>query len=80
MLALRFPAAKLKVDTQIGQARADIEKKLVPQGPNVVRHLALPSKGRSPEWILAEMDTMDAEMVGHADYHEGKLSGAVYRK
>ncbi|TDL15304.1 PLP-dependent transferase [Rickenella mellea] len=78
LLALRFPAAKLKVDTQIGQARSDIEKKLVPQGPNVVRHLALPSKGRSPEWILAEMDTMDAEMVGHADYHEGKLSGAVY--
>ena len=57
-----------------------IENSLVPKGPNVVRHLALPSEGHTPEWITEEMDKMDAEWEKHANWKGGKLSGAVYRE
>lgn len=63
------------------EAKLDIEKRLVPQGANVVRHLSLPSEGKSLEWILAEMDIMDTELHNSPDqWRQGKLSGAVYRK
>ena len=63
------------------KAKLDIEKRLVPQGANVVRHLSLPSEGKSLEWILAEMDKMDTELDGNPEqWRLGKLSGAVYRK
>jgi len=69
-----------KVASQMGQAKLDIENRLVPKGANVVRHLSLPSEGRDLEWILKEMDTMDTEMGGTTDsWKQGKLSGAVYR-
>lgn len=62
------------------QARLDIEKRLVPQGANVTRHLALPSEGKSLEWILQEMEKMDTELGTTTDsWRDGKLSGAVYR-
>lgn len=62
------------------QAKLDIEKRLVPQGPNVVRHLSLPSQGKSSAWILAEMDKMDTELDSPIEqWRLGKLSGAVYR-
>ncbi|TFK67377.1 PLP-dependent transferase [Pluteus cervinus] len=77
-LFLRLPSTREKVESQLGQARLDIEKKLVPQGPDVVRHLSLPEHGQSVEWILAEMEKMDAEMGGHVNWRNGKLSGAVY--
>lgn len=69
---------KAKVTSEMEQARLDIERKLIPQGPNVVRHLSLPNEGKSLEWILEEMNRMDEEH-GHSDYKVGKLSGAVYR-
>ena len=43
--------------------KAKLEKHLVPQGTNVVRHLSelsLPSQGKSLEWILSEVDKMRA--------------------
>jgi sphinganine-1-phosphate aldolase len=62
------------------QAKIDIEKRLVPQGANVTRHLALPSEGKSLEWILQEMEKMDTELGTTTDsWRDGKLSGAVYR-
>jgi sphinganine-1-phosphate aldolase len=61
------------------KARLDIENKLVPKGADVARHLILPAEGKSPEWILAEMDEMDVEMGTHTNWRHGKLSGAVYR-
>lgn len=80
LLALRLPAAKQKVDSQLGEAEQKIESKLIPKGPNVVRHLALPIEGKKPEWIMQEMDNMDNEMGVHANWQGGRLSGAVYRK
>jgi len=60
-------------------ARAEIDRKLLPQGKDVVRHLALPKTGCTLEWILDSMEQMDQEAPAHTDYREGKLSGAVYR-
>ncbi|KAI0689368.1 PLP-dependent transferase [Cerioporus squamosus] len=77
LLALRFPSAKKKVEAELGKARLDIEKKMVPQGPGVSRHLSLPPQGHDFEWILAEMAKMD-EQSEHAHWDEGKVSGAVY--
>ena len=77
---MRLPAAKQKVESQLREAEQKIEDKLVPKGPHVVRHLALPIEGKIPELIFAEMDDMDAEMGVRADWEGGKLSGAVYRK
>lgn len=79
LLALRFPAAQKKVATELGKARLDIEAKLVPQGADVSRHLALPANGQTADWIEAEMSKMDAEAVSKTDWKQGKLSGAVYR-
>jgi sphinganine-1-phosphate aldolase len=59
-------------------ARAEMAK-LLPQGKDVVRHLALPKKGCTLEWILDSMEQMDQEAPSHTDYRDGKLSGAVYR-
>ena len=80
LLALRLPSAKQKVETELGKARIDIENKMVPQGPGIVRHLALPTQGQSPDWILGEMAKMDEQAGGHVDWHDGKVSGAVYRE
>lgn len=68
-----------KVSSELGKAKLDIEKKLVPSGPEVVRHLALPDSGKSLEWIREEMDKMDKEMGSSTSWKLGKLSGAVYR-
>ncbi|KAF8585929.1 PLP-dependent transferase [Ramaria rubella] len=76
-LALRTPAGKNKVDTEMAKAREGIVNRMVPKGPNVIRHLALPSEGRSIEWIEQEMNNMDSESSG-ANWRLGKLSGAVY--
>ncbi len=78
---LRLPSIQKKVSEQMGRAKLDIENKLVPKGPSVVRHLSLPLEGKSLEWIMDEMQVMDTEMGGLTDsWKQGKLSGAVYRK
>ena len=79
MLIMRTPEMKKKVAKEMGKARTDIDARLVPQGPNVTRHLALPQQSKSLEWILDEMATMDNETKSHTNYREGKLFGAVYR-
>ncbi|KAF8624627.1 hypothetical protein AX15_005781 [Amanita polypyramis BW_CC] len=77
-LALRMPGTRQKVESQMNKAKLDIEDKLIPKGPNVVRHLTLPENGQSSEWILAEMDKMDHEQGHSVDWRQGKISGAVY--
>ena len=64
----------------MNQAKLTIEEKLIPKGADVVRHLALPPHGKTAEWILAQMDAMDTEVLGNkTNWRHGKLSGAVYR-
>ncbi|CAE6430482.1 unnamed protein product [Rhizoctonia solani] len=77
-VALRLPAAKRKVETEMAKAKKDIETKLVASGPHIVRHLALPAQGRTMEWIDTEMAKMDKECGGGDTWKQGKLSGAVY--
>lgn len=77
-LVLRAPATRQKVESQMNQAKLGIEERLVPKGPNVVRHLALPEEGKPLEWILAEMEKMDSENQHSTSWRLGKLSGAVY--
>ena len=79
MLILRIPSQRAKVDTGLQAVKADLEKKLIPQGSAVVRHTALPHKGQSEEWIFAEMTHMDEEIKGDGEWKHGKVSGAVYR-
>jgi hypothetical protein len=79
MLALQLPSNKRYVASEMSKVRVDIETKLVPSGAGVSRHLALPHKGQTADWIAEEMGKMDKEMAGAADYRDGKLSGAVYR-
>ena len=68
------------------QARKDIEKKLIPSGPQVIRYLSLPPEGQTKDWILSEMDRMDSycQNIGGRDsvhdWKDGKISGAVYRE
>ena len=76
-----------KVEPQMAKARRDIEKKLIPSGSQVVRHLSLPLVGQSKGWILAEMDRMDGYCHSFDDrgaklhdWKDGKISGAVYRE
>ncbi|PCH36045.1 PLP-dependent transferase [Wolfiporia cocos MD-104 SS10] len=78
LLALRLPRLRAGVQRELAKARLDIEAGMVPSGPSVTRHLALPSFGQSAEWIVAEMDKMDSEAPAHADWHGGRVSGAVY--
>ena len=68
-----------KVRTEMDKAKLDVENKLVPKGPDVTRHLTLPSTGLSAEDVFAEMDKMDKEGLSHTDWSKGKISGAVYR-
>ena len=78
-LIIKWPSLRQRVDTEMEAARAEIDRKLMPRGKDVVRHLALPRRGCTLEWILDEMEQMDREAPSHSDYRDGKLSGAVYR-
>ncbi|KAJ7902192.1 pyridoxal phosphate-dependent transferase [Mycena olivaceomarginata] len=60
-------SAQRKVRTEMDKARIDIENKLIPKGAD----------GQTPEWILAEMDTMDNEMGSGTSWKAGKLSMAA---
>lgn len=80
-MLLKLPSMQKKVSEEMGQAKLQIEAKLIPSGPDVVRHLTLPTEGKPLEWLLKEMEIMDTEMAGSSvdGWKKGKLSGAVYR-
>lgn len=63
----------------MAEARKTIEGGLAPDRPELTRHLALPPTGRSPEWIVKEMDKMNAASGKPDSWKEGRMSGAVYR-
>lgn len=76
---MKIPAVKKKVDAEMARVKADIRSKLIPEGPKVMRHLALPAQGKSKEWIIAEMQRMDDESTHSHAWKDGKISGAIYR-
>ncbi|THH29265.1 hypothetical protein EUX98_g4921 [Antrodiella citrinella] len=78
LLVLRLPSKRKMVDSELGNTRREIESQLVTTGPNVTRHVALPAKGQSAEWILQEMVKMDDESGKTDRWKQGKISGAVY--
>lgn len=77
----------VKTDPQMAQTRRDIEKKLIPSGPQVTRYLSLPPEGQTTDWILSEIDKMDNCCYNFDDsgrklydWRDGKISGVVYRE
>ena len=78
-LVIALPSVRKRIDTEMDAARAEIARKLLPQGKDVERHLSIPGKGQTLEWILEAMEQMDREAPSQTDYRDGKLSGAVYR-
>jgi len=64
------------VQAQISDAILKLEKKLVPSGPGVERHLALPAEGWSEEKVREELGRL-SEME-HTRWEDGRVSGAVY--
>ncbi|KAF2400237.1 sphingosine-1-phosphate lyase-like protein [Trichodelitschia bisporula] len=73
---LRLPGVRDKVATQIAEAKINLERKLVPSGPGVERHLRLPDEGWTDERVREEL----ARLAGmeHTRWEEGRVSGAVY--
>lgn len=73
---LRIPGVKGQVDKQVSTALESLESKLVPSGPEVTRHLALPKEGWSAEQVRAELDKL--ANLDHTRWEDGRVSGAVY--
>ncbi|CAG7854627.1 Sphingosine-1-phosphate lyase Short=S1PL; Short=SP-lyase; Short=ySPL; AltName: Full=Bestowed of sphingosine tolerance 1; AltName: Full=Sphingosine-1-phosphate aldolase [Serendipita indica DSM 11827] len=79
LLSIRYiPAIRKKVESEMAGVREDIRKKLIPEGPKVIRHLSLPAEGKSKDWIVAEMQRMDDESSASGAWKDGKISGAIY--
>ncbi|KAK4981684.1 Dihydrosphingosine phosphate lyase [Elasticomyces elasticus] len=75
-LFLRLPGVSSRVQLQITEAVAKLEKKLVPSGPGVNRYLTLPAEGWTADQVRAELERL-GEMK-HTRWEEGRVSGAVY--
>jgi sphinganine-1-phosphate aldolase len=75
-LFLRLPGIRDKVSLQISEAKLKIERKLVPSGPGIERHLALPKEGWSADKVREELKKL-ADMK-HTRWEDGRVSGAVY--
>jgi sphinganine-1-phosphate aldolase len=73
---LQLPGVRDKVQLQIAEAKINLEKKLVPSGPGVERHLRLPAEGWTADQVRAELARL-AEMK-HTRWEDGRVSGAVY--
>ncbi|EKM54708.1 uncharacterized protein PHACADRAFT_258725 [Phanerochaete carnosa HHB-10118-sp] len=78
LLALKcLPDQRKKAEAEIANAKFILDNKFIPKGEAVTRHMSLPPKGQSSEWIASEMEKMDTE-IGHTEWKNGKISGAVY--
>jgi sphinganine-1-phosphate aldolase len=71
-LLLRLPSSKSKIASELGQARRDLEAKLVPEvlpvGSTYTR--SLPKQGKTPEWLKDEMDRLLS--MEKSDVKEGR--------
>ncbi|KAK0533854.1 Dihydrosphingosine phosphate lyase [Tilletia horrida] len=92
-LILRTPAARRRVERDLGKAMKDVEAKLIPPTPHLSQNLELPSYGKSNDWLLQELRKLQQLEVGGSEpvgfenwearngesvWRSGKISGAVY--
>lgn len=73
---LRAPGVRSKVDKQVATAVANLESKLVPQGPGIIKYMSLPKQGWTPEQVRAELEKLSG--MKHTMWEDGRVSGAVY--
>ncbi|KAJ5745145.1 Sphingosine-1-phosphate lyase [Penicillium odoratum] len=73
---LRTPGVRGKVDKEVNTALEDLQKKLVPTGPDVDRYLTLPKEGWSAEKVREELGKLAG--MKRTRWEDGRVSGAVY--
>ncbi|KAJ5720616.1 uncharacterized protein N7483_008550 [Penicillium malachiteum] len=73
---LRLPGVRGKIDKEVSTAIVDLQKKLVPSGPDVNRYLSLPKEGWTPDKVREELGKL-ADLK-HKRWEDGRVSGAVY--
>lgn len=73
---LRAPGVRSKVKTQVQEAIAKLETKLVSQGPGTSRYLTLPKEGWTGDQIRAELGKLNE--MEHTRWEDGLVSGTVY--
>ncbi|KAJ0124941.1 hypothetical protein N8I77_005927 [Diaporthe amygdali] len=71
---LQAPGVRTKVKAQVDEARANLQKKLVPA--NQTRYLSLPKQGWSDDDLRAELERL--ANLDHTRWEDGFVSGAVY--
>jgi len=76
--AVRYiPVVQSKIDSEIQKRQSEMRKSFIPgSAQGAFAHVQLPEKGLRDEEILAELRQL--QHIGHTDYREGKVSGAVY--
>ncbi|KAK0551880.1 Dihydrosphingosine phosphate lyase [Tilletia horrida] len=92
-LILRTPAARRRVERDLGKAMKDVEAKLIPPTPHLSLNKELPVYGKSADWLSQELRKLQQLEVGgpeaiglenwesrngEAVWRNGKISGAVY--
>ena len=75
-LVLRMPGVRSKVQAQLKDSVAKMEKRFIPQGPGVNRYTTLPKEGWTDLQTRAELDKLAG--MGHTRWEDGRVSGAVY--
>ncbi|TKA32759.1 hypothetical protein B0A50_00984 [Salinomyces thailandicus] len=73
---LGLPFVKERVKADVDKAVKELEAKLVPSGPGVVRHRTLPVEGWSAEQVREELEKLGG--MPHTRWEDGRVSGAVY--
>jgi sphinganine-1-phosphate aldolase len=75
-IILKLPGVRDKVNLQLAEAKINLEKKLVPSGPDVERYLRLPTEGWAADKVRTELQKL-LDMK-HIRWEDGRVSGAVY--
>lgn len=73
---LRLPGVHSRVQSQLSEALAKLENKLVPQGPGISRYLTLPKEGWTEKQVRAELEQLEG--MEHTRWEDGRVSGGVY--
>jgi len=72
----KVPIVKRLINQELGKIMSKIEKDVAPRREGDIIHASLPAKGMKPDEITKHVD--DYEKLGHVDFLQGKVSGAVY--